>query len=128
MRTHELPTFTAVFEVERKLYKIDDVVLPFPVSFFQLGVWVVSQVAIWFGLNLVVNFTAANGFLFLLPPFAIAHFCNRPVADEKRAHDWVWSQLRHLREPTALYALEATTEPEAVVVAVPIARRVTHAS
>ena len=102
----DLPTYTDVWAVERRLYKIEDWVLPAPVSLLQAGVFAATA-ALWWGTLIVlgVGFSAQTGWLFLLPPAGAAWAAGRPVAEYKRPHEMARSWLRFLCAPKVLTRL-----------------------
>lgn len=118
----DLPTYTRVFTIERRLYRIFDFELPVPVSATQLAAFVVACVAVLTaGRLLGVPLTPVT----VAPHLGLAAlgawlFC-QPVAERKRPHQWLASQLRYLTEPRRLYDFCDPAEPGRAdfVVAVP---------
>lgn len=101
-----LPTYTSIWELDRKLYKVEDWVLPVPVSLLQAGVFAGVAAVWWLVLRLLgVVFSADTGWLYLVPPGAAAWLAGRPVAEHKRIHQLLGSQLRYLLQPRALTRL-----------------------
>ena len=102
----ELPTYSAVFGFEKRLYAIYDLELPVPVSLFQAGVFLLA-LAVTFAATAVVGIglTAASAWLFVVPPGLAAFLASRPLSDGKRPHHWLASQARHLTEPRRLVRL-----------------------
>lgn len=93
----ELRTYTRLWSVEKRLYKLYDVSLPFPIS--------VKQVVIFFGFGvpwfflcqvLGIPFSPPFGFLiYLAPPPLLAYWGNKPVAEGKTLVDFVVSQVTY---------------------------------
>lgn len=113
----QLPTYTAIWRVERRLYKIEDWVLPVPVSLLQTGVFATCAACWWVLLRLAgVGFGADTGWLYVVPPACAAWAAGRPVAEHKRPHELLMSQLRYVGAPKALARLVPVAPPAASVV------------
>jgi hypothetical protein len=118
----DLPTYTRVFTIERRLYRIFDFELPVPVSATQLGAFVVSSIAVLtLGKMLGVPLTPLT-----LPPHlglaaVAAWLMCQPIAERKRPHQWLASQIRFFTEPKRLFDFCDPHEPARAdfVVAVP---------
>ena len=96
----ELPTYSAVFGFEKRLYAIYDLELPVPVSLFQAGVFLLALAATLATTTVLgIGLTAASAWVFVVPPATAAYLASRPLADGKRPHHWLVSQARHLTEP-----------------------------
>ena len=109
----QLRTYTGLWRVEKRLYKFYDVALPYPVSIKQVGVFLVAFVP-WIVLMTLLRVPFGNsvGFLlYLAPPFAVAWYSNRPIAEGKTLWDFVFSQLRFLLGHKA-YASLTPTDPK----------------
>ncbi|MGH8929987.1 MAG: TcpE family conjugal transfer membrane protein [Egibacteraceae bacterium] len=110
-----LPTYTSIWKIERRLYKLYDWVLPMPISITQTAVFG-STLALWawllqaFGVPAQAN----TGWLFLLPPGFAAWASGRPLIEEKRPHELVTSQVRYVLEPRQLHRLTERRESEHV--------------
>ena len=114
----ELNTYTSLWNVERKLYKLYDWTLPVPVGFRQLGVGGGFGL-IWMVLlnKLGVPFGSPWHVLYLGPPGVGAWLAGKPVAEGKTLSSLVLSQLRYIaRQPRHLTRLTATRAPETVLV------------
>jgi len=108
----ELPTYSAVFGFEKRLYAIYDLELPVPVSLFQAGVFLLALAATLAVTTLAgVGLTAASAWVFVVPPATAAYLASRPLADGKRPHHWLASQARHLAEPRTLVRLRPDRAP-----------------
>jgi TcpE family len=110
-----LPTYTSIWKIERRLYKLYDWVLPMPVSIPQAAVFL-STFMLW-GLLLGafgVPAQASTGWLFLVPPGFAAWASGRPLIEEKRPHELVASQVRYPLEPRRLHRLTERRHPERV--------------
>jgi hypothetical protein len=110
----ELPTYTKLFEIERKLYKIFDLELPRPVGLLEALAFLVTLLGIVIVMSLLgAGITVDNAFLYVVPPGVVAWLISQQfdVTDAKRPHVWLVAQLRFLLEPRHLARLEASREP-----------------
>ena len=110
-----LPTYSAVFGFEKRLYAIYDLELPVPVSLFQAGVFLLALAATLAATAMVgVGLSAASAWVFVVPPATAAYLASRPLADGKRPHHWLVSQARHLTEPKTLVRLRPDRAPSRI--------------
>jgi TcpE family len=107
-----LPTYTSIWRIERRLYKIYDWVLPMPISipqiavfFASLLVWAIVLQALGVGLH------ASTGWCYLAPPGLAAWVAERPLVEEKRPHELAAAQVRYLFEPRMLRRLAERRQP-----------------
>lgn len=110
----DLPTYTRLFEVERKLYKIFDLELPRPVGLLEGIAFVGTMLVVTFLMSVLgQGLTVGNAFLYVVPPGVAAWLVSQQfdVTDAKRPHIWVLAQLRYLVEPRHLVRLNANREP-----------------
>jgi TcpE family len=110
----ELPTYTRLFEVERKLYKIFDVELPRPVGMLEALAFLSTGLVIALVMALLgQGISADNAFLYVVPPGVAAWLASQQfdVTDAKRPHVWALAQLKYLVEPRHLTRMEANKEP-----------------
>lgn len=102
----ELPTYSAVFAFEKRLYAIYDVELPTSVSLFQGAVFLLAVAADILITGLFgVGLSARSFWVFVVPPGGAAWVASQPLADHKRPHQWLATRLRHWREPHTLVRL-----------------------
>jgi hypothetical protein len=98
-----MPTYTSIFSLRRKLYAIYDWELPRPVELVQVGVFVMGVVAVWLVTRAIgVGFSPSTGWVFVVPPGALAWCATQPVADGKSVGAWLVAQVGFLFEPKAL--------------------------
>jgi hypothetical protein len=102
----QLPTYTSVFRLQRRLYAVYDWELPVPIGLleatvFAVGVGVCVVLAQLFDIAL----TAGTAWFFLVPPGFAAYLARQPLADGKQPHAWLVSQLRYALEPRVLIDL-----------------------
>lgn len=110
----ELPTYTAIFTLRRKLYALYDWELPRPVELVQVGVFVIGVAAVWAIARAIgIGFSAASAWAFVVPPAALAWYASQPAADGKALGDWLVSQLEYLFEARRLTVVigDPTGEP-----------------
>jgi hypothetical protein len=118
----DLPTYTRVFTIERRLYRIFDFELPVPVSATQLGAFVVSTIVVLAGGGLLgIPLTPLTVAPHLGLAALAAWLVCQPIAERKRPHQWLASQIRFLAEPKRLFDFCDPHEPDRadLVVAIP---------
>ncbi len=96
----ELPTYTNIWKIEKRLYKLYDFRLPMPLPVGQVAAFL--AIAVPYALTLAVvgmPFSHTWVWLYVLPPAAIAWLVARPVMEGKRLPELAYSQLRYLSEP-----------------------------
>lgn len=116
----DLPTYSRLFEVERKLYKIFDLELPRPVGLLEAAAFVGTLLVIIVVMSVLgQGLSADTAFIFVVPPGVAAWLVSQQfdVTDAKRPHMWVLAQLRYLVEPRHLVRLNANREPKRMRIA-----------
>ena len=110
----ELNTYTALWNVERKLFKIYDWTLPFPLGFRQLGVGGGFGLAWIFMLSKFgVPFAAPWHVFYLGPPAILGWLAGKPVAEGKTLIGLVHSQFRYwVGQPHTLTRLAPERSPK----------------
>ncbi|MER7366703.1 conjugal transfer protein, partial [Nonomuraea wenchangensis] len=111
----DLPTYTNIWRIEKRLYKLYDLRLPMPLPIVWIGVFVGVFVP-WSLLLILVGVPVAMPWhvLFLVPPGIVTWLSTRPVIEGKRLTELLESQMRYLGEPKAWYRLAPGAEPETV--------------
>ncbi|TXK38383.1 hypothetical protein FR742_01310 [Nonomuraea sp. C10] len=111
----DLPTYTNIWRIEKRLYKLYDLRLPMPLPIVWIGVFVGVFVP-WSLLLWVIGVPVAMPWhvLFLVPPGIVTWLSTRPVIEGKRLTELLESQLRYLGEPKAWYRLASLSEPDTV--------------
>ncbi|MFI6598891.1 TcpE family conjugal transfer membrane protein [Nonomuraea sp. NPDC050536] len=111
----DLPTYTNIWRIEKRLYKLYDLRLPMPLPIVWIGVFVGVFVP-WSLLLLLLHVPVAMPWhvLFLVPPGIVTWLSTRPVIEGKRLTELLESQLRYLGEPRAWYRLAPRSEPESI--------------
>lgn len=90
----ELKTYTNLWNVEKRLYKFYDINLPYPVSVKQVGIFIGTVIPWIFLMNILsIPFSPPWNAVWILPPFAIAWYANKPVAEGKTLIDFIGSQI-----------------------------------
>jgi len=96
----DLPTYTNIWRIEKRLYKLYDFRLPMPLPISWIAVFcgitipyvgVLAAIGLPFNHNLVA--------LYVLPPGVLTWLATRPVLENKRLHELLGSQFRYIGEP-----------------------------
>ncbi|MHB1596034.1 MAG: conjugal transfer protein, partial [Streptosporangiaceae bacterium] len=113
----ELPTYTSIWRIERRLYKLYDFRLPIPLPVGQITVFagVCLPYVVILGL-LGVPFSHTLFWLYVLPPGVLTWLVTRPVLQGKRLPELLRSQVRYLAEPRLLCRMAPFAERDVVVV------------
>ncbi|MEU7896634.1 TcpE family conjugal transfer membrane protein [Nonomuraea sp. NPDC049152] len=111
----DLPTYTNIWRIEKRLYKLYDLRLPMPLPIVWIGVFV-GVLAPWSLLLWLVGigFEAPWHVLYLVPPGIVTWLSTRPVIENKRLTELMQSQLRYMGEPRSWCRLTPAGEPETV--------------
>ena len=113
----DLPTYTSIWRIEKRLYKLYDFRLPMPLPIGQVTVFAavaVPYVVILQLLGLPFNHTLI--WLYILPPGLVTWLATRPVLESKRLPELVRSQLRYLAEPKVICRMAPLAERDVVMV------------
>ena len=113
----DLPTYTSIWRIEKRLYKLYDFRLPMPLPIGQVTVFVaiaVPYVVLLQVLGLPFNHTLI--WVYLLPPGLITWLVTRPVLESKRLPELIRSQLRYLAEPRVLCRMAPLSERDLLLV------------
>lgn len=90
----EIRTYTNIWNVEKKLYNVGDLKLPFPVAFKQIGLFVVFTVpwiALLFFLSVPIN--ATTHYLWWGPPGVLTWMGNKPIFEGKSIIQYARSMI-----------------------------------
>jgi MinD-like ATPase involved in chromosome partitioning or flagellar assembly len=96
----DLPTYTNIWRIEKRLYKLYDFRLPAPLPITWIAVFAgitVPYVVFLVAIGLPFNHDLV--WLYVLPPGLLTWLTTRPVIENKRLPELVSSQLRYLAEP-----------------------------
>ncbi|MEV6982422.1 TcpE family conjugal transfer membrane protein [Sphaerisporangium sp. NPDC051017] len=111
----DLPTYTNIWRIEKRLYKLYDLRLPMPLPIVWIGVFLGVLVP-WSVLLAVVGvpFEAPWHVVYLVPPGIVTWLSTRPVIESKRLNELLQSQLRYLGEPKTWCRLAPAEEPDEI--------------
>ncbi len=113
----DLPTYTNIWRIEKRLYKLYDFRLPAPLPITWIGVFTaitVPYVVFLIAIGLPFNHTLV--WLYILPPGALTWLTTRPVIESKRLPELVSSQLRYIAEPRAWCRMAPFAEKDEILV------------
>ncbi|GGO09021.1 hypothetical protein GCM10010116_18290 [Microbispora rosea subsp. aerata] len=112
----DLPTYTNIWRIEKRLYKLYDLRLPMPLPVVWIGVFVGVSVPWWVFLYLIgLPFAAPWHVIYLVPPGVLTWLSTRPVIENKRLTELLQSQLRYMSEPRTWCRMAPYDEPDEVV-------------
>lgn len=107
----EIKTFTSFWNIEKKIYSIYDIQLPFAVSIRSVGVFAATGIPYWLILSMFgVPFGLSSMIFWVAPPLVFAIIGNRPIFEGKNIVDYLSSQIKYLFESKRYKGLNASTE------------------
>ncbi|QVQ51514.1 hypothetical protein J4H86_22385 [Spiractinospora alimapuensis] len=114
----DLPTYTSIWRIEKRLYKLYDFRLPFPVPVVTLGVTVAIFVAWAVLMRLIgVEFAPPVGHIvWIVPPLVLAFLATRTFVEGKRPTELAVSYVRYSSEAAVYCRLAPEREPREIVV------------
>ncbi|MCW2903693.1 MAG: ATPase involved in chromosome partitioning-like protein [Streptosporangiaceae bacterium] len=113
----DLPTYTNIWRIEKRLYKLYDLRLPMPLPLVQIGVFVGVFLPWILLLRFIgIPFHTPWHVLYLVPPGVLTWLATRPVIEGKRLTELLLSHTRYLTEPRTWCRLTPIREPREVVV------------
>ena len=113
----DLPTYTNIWRIEKRLYKLYDFRLPMPLPINWIAVFAaitVPYIVFLVAIGLPFNHTLV--WLYVLPPGLLTWLTTRPVIENKRLPELVESQVRYLAEPRVWTRLAPHNEKDQMVV------------
>ncbi|MGH3172348.1 MAG: conjugal transfer protein, partial [Streptosporangiaceae bacterium] len=113
----DLPTYTNIWRIEKRLYKLYDFRLPAPLPITWIGVFVgitVPYVVFLIAVGLPFNHNLV--WLYVLPPGVLTWLTTRPVIESKRLPELVSSQLRYVAEPRTWCRMAPFAEKDQILV------------
>jgi MinD-like ATPase involved in chromosome partitioning or flagellar assembly len=120
----ELPTYTSIWRIEKRLYKLYDFRLPMPVPVGQIVVFAAITIPYVILLTMLgLPFSHTLFWLYVLPPGALTWLVTRPVLESKRLPELVISQVRYLSEPSAWCRMAPLAEKDEIIVVARVWRR-----
>ncbi len=113
----ELPTYTNIWKIEKRLYKLYDFRLPMPLPVGQVAAFLAIAVPYTLLLTVIgMPFSHTWVWLYVLPPALLAWLVTRPVLEGKRLPELLLSQLRYISEPRTWCRMAPLTERDALIV------------
>ena len=112
----DLPTYTNIWRIEKRLYKLYDFRLPMPLPINWIAVFAgitVPYVVLLIAIGLPFNHTLL--WLYVLPPGVLTWLTTRPVIEGKRLPELVESQVRYLTEPRTWVRLTPLAEKDQMI-------------
>ncbi len=120
----ELPTYTSIWRIEKRLYKLYDFRLPMPLPVGQIAVFTAVTVPYIVLLTLFgLPFNHTLFWLYVLPPGVLTWLATRPVLESKRLPELLMSQMRYLGEPSTWCRMAPLSEKDQVVMVGRVWRR-----
>jgi hypothetical protein len=120
----DLPTYTNIWRIEKRLYKLYDFRLPAPLPITWIAVFVgITVPYIFFLVVIGLPFNHNLVWLYVLPPGVLTWLTTRPVIENKRLPELVSSQLRYLSEPRTWCRMAPFAEKDEVYVSVRVWHR-----
>ena len=120
----ELPTYTNIWKIEKRLYKLYDFRLPMPLPVGQVAVFLAIAVPYMLILTAIgMPFSHTWLWLYILPPGVLAWLVTRPVLEGKRLPELVMSQARYLAEPRTWCRMAPLAEKDEIAVSATVWRR-----
>ncbi len=112
----DLPTYTSIWRIEKRLYKLYDFRLPMPLPIGQITVFAAISVPYVVLLTVLgVPFSHSLIWLYVLPPGVATWLVTRPVLESKRLPELIRSQLRYLVEPRVWCRMAPFGESDVIV-------------
>lgn len=96
----EIKNYTSFWNMEKKLYALWDIQLPFPISLRVAGVFVGTMIP-WGILMWILHVPLTDGFgllAWLAIPILLAWVSGRPILEDKTIIEYATSRLKYLRE------------------------------
>ncbi|MEU7988601.1 TcpE family conjugal transfer membrane protein [Streptosporangium canum] len=111
----DLPTYTNIWRIEKRLYKLYDLRLPMPLPIVWIGVFV-GVVVPWSLLLYLLGlpFDAPWHVVYLVPPGIVTWLSTRPVIESKRLTELLQSQARYVGEPRTWCRMAPAAEPSEI--------------
>lgn len=107
----EIKTFTNFWNIEKKIYSIYDIQLPFAVSIRSVGIFAATGIPYWIILSIFgVPFGLSTLVFWIAVPLILSIIGNRPIFEGKNIVDYLTSQIKFLFESKKYKGLEPATE------------------
>ncbi|HEY2550747.1 MAG TPA: conjugal transfer protein [Streptosporangiaceae bacterium] len=113
----DLPTYTNIWRIEKRLYKLYDFRLPMPLPIGQVAVFAAITVPYVVTLTVLgLPFSHTLVWVYLLPPGLLTWLVTRPVLESKRLPELVGSQLRYLGQPRTWCRMAPLAEKDEITI------------
>jgi hypothetical protein len=113
----DLPTYTNIWRIEKRLYKLYDFRLPAPLPITWIGVFVgITVPYVFFLIAVGLPFNHNLVWLYILPPGVLTWLTTRPVIESKRLPELMGSQLRYVAEPRSWCRMAPFAEKNEILV------------
>jgi TcpE family len=120
----DLPTYTNIWRIEKRLYKLYDFRLPAPLPITWIAVFAgITVPYIVFLVAIGLPFNHNLVWLYVLPPGVLTWLTTRPVIESKRLPELLGSQLRYLTEPRVLVRMAPLAERDQTIISIRVWRR-----
>ncbi len=120
----DLPTYTNIWRIEKRLYKLYDFRLPAPLPITWIAVFAgITVPYVVFLVAVGLPFDHSLVWLYVLPPGVLTWLTTRPVIESKRLPELISSQLRYLAEPRSWNRMAPATEKDDILVTVRVWHR-----
>ena len=104
----KIKSYTGIWNVEKVLYSINDFNLPFPVTFSQMGWFVITEFLIIFFGDLPPLSMIEGAFLkYFGIPVALTWFMSQKTFDGKKPYSFLKSMIAYAVRPKITYAGKA---------------------
>jgi len=113
----DLPTYTNIWRIEKRLYKLYDFRLPAPLPINWIAVFTgitVPYILLLIAIGLPFNHSLV--WLYVLPPGVLTWLTTRPVIENKRLPELLESQIRYIAEPRVWCRMAPLAEKDQVMV------------
>jgi TcpE family len=113
----DLPTYTNIWRIEKRLYKLYDFRLPAPLPINWIAVFTgitAPYILLLIAIGLPFNHTLL--WLYVLPPGVLTWLSTRPVIENKRLPELLESQVRYIAEPRVWCRMTPLAEKGQVMV------------
>lgn len=101
----KIRSYTSIWNVEKVIYAINDLQLPFPITFTQMAWFVVSMFLVILFAELPPLSMIDGAFLkYFGIPVALTWFMSQKTFDGKKPHGFLKSSITYLLRPKVTYA------------------------
>ena len=113
----DLPIYTNIWRIEKRLYKLYDFRLPAPLPITWIGVFAgITVPCAFFLITVGLPFNHNLVWLYVLHPGVLTWLTTRPVIESKWLSELVSSQLRYVSEPRTWCRMAPFAEKDEIMV------------